>query len=232
MINRNATTYVGFYSRVCRLSVKLIGYSETFRISNWTIYAHVLFTVREFSYPGKLYALHRSELSRRQMERYRQASSLRINRVPQVDKDPHGSSHRWPLIAETRELASAINSASHAASTVGRKGDCKGSLVTEHCVTQVYIAAPRVLPASHSLPCHVKDIHASPFGALPIRSFVLFVSIAILRGIIKSRLLYTLCCRLLQRLDFSLGGIQFSATIIPYFNSLDTYEFQGLILFS
>ena len=65
---------------------------------------------------------------------------MRIDGAPQVDKDPYGSSHRWPLIAETRELASAINSASHAASTVGRKGDCKGSLVTEYCVTQVYIA--------------------------------------------------------------------------------------------
>lgn len=49
---------------------------------------------------------------------------------------------RRPLIAETRELASAINSASRAASTVGRKGDCKGSLVTEHCVTQVYYCIP------------------------------------------------------------------------------------------
>lgn len=64
MINKNANTYVRFYSHVCRLSVKLIGYSGAFCISNWTIYAHMLFTVRKFSYSGKLYALYRSELYR------------------------------------------------------------------------------------------------------------------------------------------------------------------------
>lgn len=94
-----------------------------------------------------------------------------------MDEDPpHGSSHRWPLIAETRELASAINSASHAASTVGRKGDCKGSLVTEHSVTQVYVAAPRVLPASPFVPVSREGYtrlppSLPPFGVLPIRSF-------------------------------------------------------------
>jgi len=120
------------------------------------------------------------------------AVRMKIDGVPQVDKNPHGSSHRWPLIAETRELASAINSASHAASTVGRKGDCKGSLVTEHCVTQVYIL---LLPGYYQLAIRFrvtwriyKDI------PLPVRrttdSFVLFASVATLRGIIKGRLLY------------------------------------------
>lgn len=47
-------------------------------------------------------------------------------------KDPLPSN---PLIARTRELASAINLASYATPAVGRKGDCKGSLVTVHCVT-------------------------------------------------------------------------------------------------
>lgn len=92
-----------------------------------------------------------------------QISPTRIDRVSQMD--PHGSSHRRLLTAATRELASAINLGSHAvALTVGRKGDCKGSLVTEHCVTQVYYATLRVLPTSHSFPCHVKNIHAFPLA--------------------------------------------------------------------
>jgi len=131
---------------------------------------------------------------------------MKIDEVPQVDKNSHGSSHRWPLIAETRELASAINSASHAASTVGRKGDCKGSLVTEHCVTQVYIATPRVLPASHSFPCHVKDIqgYTSPRSAPP--------------GDNQGQTPLCLPLLIAPRLDFSSEGIQFSATITSYFN--------------
>lgn len=139
-----------------------------------------------------------------------------------MDEDPHGSSHRWPLIAETRELASAINSASHAASTVGRKGDCKGSLVTEHCVTQVYVAAPRVLPASPFV-----FVSREGYTRLPVWRTIRSFSSREHRDPSGDNQEQTPLCppSIAPRLDFSLEGIQFGAAITSHFNSPDIHEF-------
>jgi len=107
----------------------------------------------------------------------------------------HGSFHRWPLIAEALELAPAINSASRATSTVERKGDCKGSLVTEYCVTQVYYASSSTtnrlfVPVSREGYTTLLHWRTTDSSSVP------FTSVAILQGIIKSRLLRAFCCRL------------------------------------